>query len=104
MTDIPAHPGRVGADDQQGSVGSGVAVPGPCRQHDHIPGEKLKASAERAAEDHVRAARGDAEHLMGGRVEMVKVVDPVTPCAAPSVVGEQLLVGGGAASRSTAPR
>ena len=70
----------------------------PGGQDDHVTGAQFEGLALWTAEHHVRAPAGDAEHFVGGRVEVVEREDAVAPGAEPAVAGEQLLVRGGAAS------
>src|SRR5204863_4182931 len=88
---VPAHPVRVGADDEQVTARARVAMPGARWQHEDIAALDREAAPAGAAEDDRGAAGHDAEDLVRRGVKVVEGEDAVHPGAKPAVPGQQLL-------------
>ena len=76
-------------------------MPGAGGQDDDIAGADGNLVATFAAEDQARLAGREAEDLVGGRVVVVKFVDPVAPLRRPAVALEKSLARRGSVTGST---
>ena len=84
--DVPGFAFGIGADDQEVRAGGDAAVAGAGRQDQHIAGADGYGPAALAPEDQVAFAAGEAENFVGGRMEVVEVVDSVALLRGPAVV------------------
>src|SRR5215210_1555913 len=96
---IPWHPVRIGADDQQVAARRLIAVARPRGKHEDVARPDLEAPPARPTQLHGRRSADDAEDLVGDRMEVVEREDPVAPVGDPAVGLEELLAGVGVPGR-----